>query len=190
MSPPEPPASSTTVLEGKYRMRGRLSAGVVGAYAVLLVLVVLFVAPKVQRGYDWATYLLLGVILLFLVRYLTTEYTLDDTHLHAWTILGGRRVPLDEVRAIEYASLRDLSPTGGMLSSWVMRGKMYSPTIGEFDLVFTDAARGLLVSAGPYPLYISPRSPEGFARELSRRVRSYTGPLLKDVGNPAPPPPA
>ena len=186
MSQPKLNARGTTDLEGKYRMRGRYSSGVVGAYVLLFLLLIFVVAPKVQMGYTWATYLLLGILVLFLARDLSTEYTLNDTHLHAWTILGGRRVPLDDVRAIEFASLRDLAPTGGFLASWVARGKMYSPTIGEFEMVFTDAAKGLLVSAGPYPLYISPRSPEEFARELSRRVRSYTGPLLKDVGIPGP----
>lgn len=62
---------------------------------------------------------------------------------------------------------------------------MYSQLIGEFDSIYTDAATGLLVSAGAYPVYISPKDSEAFARELSRRARSYSGPLLKDVGNPA-----
>jgi hypothetical protein len=184
MPPPKPGPSREVDLEGTYRMRASFSVGVVVAYAILIALVLAVVAPRVQHGYTWVTYLLVGLLLLFLARYLSTSYTLNDTHLHAWTILGGVRVPLDEVRAIEYASLRDLSPTGGWLASWVMRGKMYSPVIGEFDMVFTEAASGVLVTAGPYPLYISPRRPEEFARELSRRVRSYTGPLLKDVGNP------
>ncbi len=56
--------------------------------------------------------------------------------------------------------------------------------IAASDEIYTDAARGLLVSAGACPVYISPKDSTAFARELSRRARSYSGPLLKDVGNP------
>lgn len=63
---------------------------------------------------------------------------------------------------------------------------MWSPTIGQFDAIYTDPAKGLLVTAGEVPLYLSPRDPDEFARELSRRVRSYTGPLQVDVGYPTP----
>lgn len=167
-------------------MRARYSAGVVGAYVLLVILIAVLVSPKVTGGYTWVTYFLLGVTVLFLVRYFSTRYSLNDTDLVAWRILGSRRVPLDEVRAIEYANLRDLVPTGGVfgMGSWGWRGRMHSATIGEFDSIYTDAAGGLLVTAGAYPLYISPRDPAAFARELSRRARSYTGVLEKDVGNP------
>ena len=49
------------------------------------------------------------------------------------------------------------------------------------DAIYTDS-RGLLVTGGSVPLFLSPHDPTAFARELSRRVRSYTGPLEVDVG--------
>lgn len=173
--------------EGRYVVGGRLSAGVIGAYVVLLLLIILIIGTRIVSADDWVTIFLTALTLLFLARYLSTRYVLDDVQLRAWRILGGRRVPLEDVRAIEYASLRDLIPTGGGLGlgSWGWRGRMYSPTIGEFDSIYTDAASGVMVTAGAYPLYISPKRPEEFARELSRRVRSYTGTLLKDVGYPS-----
>ncbi len=139
----------------------------------------------------WAPWVIGIFLVASLGRYLSTSYRVDDTSLSAWRVLGGRRVRLDEVRKIEYASLRDLAPTGGLLGSWGWRGRMWSPVVGRFDSIYTDASRGLLVSAGDVPLYISPRDPEAFARELSRRVRSYSGRLAVDVGDPhaAPTPP-
>ncbi|HYA10985.1 MAG TPA: PH domain-containing protein [Thermoplasmata archaeon] len=170
-------------------MRASLSAVVVGVYAAMVLLLIFVIGARSSIGFSWVLYLLLAVTFLFLARYLSTTYLLDDATLVARTLFGARRVPLEEVRAIEYASLRDLAPTGGGVFSWIWRGKMYSAAIGEFDPIFTDAASGLLVTAGAYPLYISPRRPQEFARELSRRVRSYTGALQKDVGNPSAPEP-
>jgi hypothetical protein len=167
-------------------MRARYSVGVVVAYVIIAVLVAAVVAPRSASRFIEVPYFLEAVIILLLVRYFSTSYTLDDTDLVAWRILGSRRIHLEDVRSIEFANLRDLVTTGGFfgMGSWGWRGRMHSVTIGEFDSVYTDAASGLLVTAGAYPLYISPRDPEGFARELSRRVRSYTGPLTQDVGAP------
>jgi hypothetical protein len=167
-------------------MGAHISVGVVVAYVLIAVLILVAVAPRIGTHNAWAPYFLVAVVLFLLLRYFSTRYTLDDTDLVAWKILGGRRIPLEEVRAIEFANLRDLVTTGGIfgMGSWGWRGRMHSVVIGEFDSVYTDAASGLLVTAGAYPLYISPRDPEEFARELSRRVRSYTGPLTKDVGAP------
>jgi PH (Pleckstrin Homology) domain-containing protein len=160
---------------------------VVGTYVALLLLVIFVLIPRAASTIGWVPYFLVGLIVFSVVRYLSTTYTLDDETLSAWRILGGCRVPLEEVRRIEYSSLRDLSPTGGWfgLGSWGWRGRMWSPLIGEFDSIYTDAAHGILVTAGSHPLFLSPVDVEGFAKELSRRVRSYTGPLAKDVGAPA-----
>jgi hypothetical protein len=167
-------------------MGAQLSIGVIVAYAIIALLLVVVVGPDLGGRYSWSLYLLLAVTLLFLVRYLSTRYWMDDTDLHAWRLLGSRKIPLEEIRAIEFASLRDLVPTGGLLGigAFGWRGRMYSQAVGEFDSIYTEAAKGLLVTAGAYPLYISPKDPERFARELSRRARSYSGPLLKDVGHP------
>ena len=97
-------------------------------------------------------------------------------------------MPLEEIRGIEYAALRDLAPTGAFAAfgpiGW--HGRMWSPEHGTFDSVFSDPARGLFISNAGNPLYISPTNPDAFARELSRRVRSFTGPLERDVGHPGP----
>jgi len=56
---------------------------------------------------------------------------------------------------------------------------MWSPRIGRFDAIYTDTA-GLLVTAGDVPMFISPVDLQGFAQELSRRVRSLGGRLMND----------
>lgn len=161
----------------------------VGAYLFLLLLVVVFLPNSTLTSVWWAPWAIAAFLLGSLARYLSTSYRVDDSTLSAWRILGGRRMRLDEVRKIEYANLRDLAPTGGLLGSWGWRGRMWSAQLGRFDSIYTDAAHGLLVSAGDVPLYISPTDPAAFARELSRRVRSYSGRLAVDVGDPSPAPP-
>jgi len=160
---------------------------IVGAYLVLLLLVVYILPGSPVNGAWWTPWALAAVLVFFLARYLSTSYRLDETHLRAWRIAGGARLRLDQVHRIEYASLRDLSPTG-FFGAWGWRGRMWSPAVGHFDSVFTDANNGLLVTAEGEPLFISPRDPEAFARELSRRVRSYRRELVVDVGAPGAPP--
>jgi hypothetical protein len=174
--------------EGRYHDSSRVVYSVVGAYVVLLLLIGLVILPRSATSDLWVPYVLIVALVFYLVRYFSTRYTIDDTYLRARRIAGSRRVLLEEVRRIEYSSMRDLGGTGfAGLGTWGWRGRTWSPTIGSFDSVYTDPARGLLVTAGEYPLYISPKHLEEFARELSRRVRSYTGPLPVDVGYPTPP---
>jgi len=170
--------------EGRYHAHGKISYGVVGAYLFLLIIIVLFLPHSSAVAFWWAPWFLASLIVVMLARYLSTTYRIDDLELKASRLLGGRRVRLDEVRRIEYASLRDLSPGGTFIGAWGWRGRMWSPRIGVFDSVHTDAALGLLITAGKIPLYFSPSHPEAFARELSRRVRSYNGRLAVDVGDP------
>lgn len=125
-------------------------------------------------------YLLILGTLFLLFRYFSTYYSMDHRYLHARRILGGRRLTLAQVRKIEYMRLRDLSPTG-FFGSWGYRGRMWSPFIGSFDAVYTDPT-GLLITAEGVPLFISPRDPVAFARELSRRARSYAAELTVDAG--------
>lgn len=139
-----------------------------------------FVVPSPLDTNPTLIYVLMAGTVFLLLRYASTGYSIDDSFLRARRILGARRIPLTEIRKIEYMALRDLSPTG-FFGSWGYRGRMWSPYIGAFDAVYTDPV-GLLVSGGPYPLFISPRHREEFARELSRRARSYSGPLLVDAG--------
>jgi len=166
---------------GAYRQRGKYSYAVIGVY-VFLVLVAYIIIPRSTFG-GWAQGAIIVVLLFYLARYLTTRYRIDDTHLRALRFPGARRIPLESVRQIEYSSMRDLSPSG-FAGSWGWRGRMWSPTIGHFDAVYTDPAKGLLVTGDGVPIYLSPIDPEAFARELSRRVRSYTGRLAVDVGDP------
>lgn len=154
----------------------------VGVYVVLLLLLYFFVLPIGFDSNPLLVYVLMAGTIFLLGRYLTTSYTIDDTNLVAWRILGPRRMPLKEIRKIEFTAMRDLSPTG-FFGSWGYRGRMWSPYIHEFDAVYTDPT-GLLVSGGPYPLFISPTDREAFARELSRRVRSFPGGLTVDDGTP------
>jgi hypothetical protein len=179
-----PGASAVPVLDrhGRYRQRGRYSVGVVAIYVIFLLIVIALIESRTLTTGDALPWFLVAIVVFFLARYFSTVYTIDDTHLRAWRILGGRRVALSDVRKIEYSALRDLSPTG-FFGAWGWRGRMWSPVIGHFDSVHTEAV-GLLVTAGDVPLFVSPRDPVAFARELSRRVRSYSGRLSVDVGDP------
>lgn len=166
-----------------YRSAAAISYGVVGFYLVLAVLLLLAGQNPTFITFPAVLYLLVVVLVVFLVRYLSTRYWMDAERLGAWRLFGSRTIRLEEVRKIERANLRDLGPVG-LIGSWGWRGRMWSPTIGTFDAIQT-TSDGLLVTVGAVPLFISPRDPNGFARELSRRVRSYTGPLEADAGDPA-----
>ncbi len=172
---------------GRYSTWGSISYTVVGVYLVILLLVVVLLGRPGTTIVWWAPWAISIFVVLSLARYLSTHYRIDDLTLRASRILGGVKVRLDEVRRIEYVSLRDLAPTTGIFGAWGWRGRMWSPVIGRFDSIHTDAVRGVLVTAGEYPLYVSPRDPAAFARELSRRVRSYSGRLAVDVGDPLAP---
>lgn len=163
-------------------MGGRISYVTVGAYLFLILLLYFVVVPSPAVGERYFVYLLIAITAFLLLRYLSTIYRLDDMYLRAGRVLGSRRVRLSDVRKIEFTRLRDLAPTG-FFGSWGWRGRMWSPMIGKFDAIYTDPS-GLLVTGGEVPLFISPRRPEEFARELSRRARSYSGPLEVDHGAP------
>jgi hypothetical protein len=183
LAEPEPlPTKAARIdSEGRYHARAKYSGWNLGAYVVLLVLIVVLIhAPA---GQAWVPYVLVAIVLLLIARYVSTHYVIDDTYLRVSRLLGGRRLPLEEVRKIDYASIRDLSPVG-FFGSWGWRGRMWSPRVGTFDALYTDTA-GVLVDTTDVPLFVSPANPAEFTRELSRRVRSFTGPLELDVGDPA-----
>lgn len=163
-------------------MGADLSYLVIGAYVFLLLLVVLIVPSSPIITYSWLVWVIAALVLFFLARYLSTCYWIDADRLTAFRILGRRNVQLEEIRRIQFASLRDLSPTG-FFGAWGYRGRMWSPVIGKFDSIHTSSA-GIMIVAGEVPLFISPRHPKQFARELSRRVRSYRGRLEVDDGVP------
>jgi hypothetical protein len=167
--------------EGVYHDRGRLSYTVIGVYAFLIVVMFLVVPQSGRAG--WVLGFILVLFVFFLARYVSTSYSLTDTQVRAWRIFGSRRIRLESVNRIEYGSMRELAPTG-FFGSWGWRGRMWSSEIGPFDAFYTDAAHGLIVSGEGVPIYISPTDTDEFARELSRRVRSYKGRLDVDVGDP------
>ncbi|HZY71308.1 MAG TPA: hypothetical protein VFF67_10085 [Thermoplasmata archaeon] len=153
-------------------------------FYAILVLALLYATTRTPTGdFPVIAGLLIGVLLLFLVRFLTTTYVLDSDDLRAVRLLGFRRVHLEEVRKIEFASLRDLGG-GSFFGGWGWRGRMWSPIIGQFDSIAT-VSQGILVTAGKVPLFVSPRDNSAFARELSRRVRSYRDDLEVDAGREA-----
>lgn len=167
-----------------YSVAAPRSLGVIGFYLVLILGLIYASYAQAYSSVPYITELLVVVLLLFLARYASTRYSLDAETLSAWRLFGSRRVRLEEVRKIEFANLRDLGPVG-ILGGWGWRGRMWSPLVGRFDSIHT-ASAGLLVTAGPVPLFISPPDPAAFARELSRRVRSYNETLEVDVGTMAP----
>jgi hypothetical protein len=157
---------------GRVRSGAPVSVGVVVLY-VILVLLIVYASEKTQFSSNpIVPEFLVAVILLFLARYASTYYVIDDRALHARRIFGSRSVRLEEVRAVQYANLRDMGPVS-FFGGWGWRGRMWSPYVQTFDAIHTVSA-GILVNAGEVPLFISPRHPVEFAEELSRRVRSYS----------------
>jgi hypothetical protein len=173
------PVSSDGTLLGShnvriYRMPAARSAGIVGFY-LFLVLLLLYVDYR-GGGYSFAVWffpLLIFLILLYLVRYASTRYSMDDRRLYAWRIFGSRSMPLDHIRKIQAANLRRMG-AAGFLGTWGWRGRVWSPEVGTYEAIHTES-EGLLITGEGVPVFISPRDPEAFARELSRRVRSVSG---------------
>jgi hypothetical protein len=157
-----------------YARPAAYSVGVVGFYAVLI-LVMLYVyyrgAPNL-----FSTVLVPVVIIVlmaYLARYSSTRYRIDDRSLLAWRLFGTRRMELRSITRIRRANLRGLAPVG-FLGTWGWRGRVWSPIVGSFDTVHT-GNDGLLISGTGVPLFVTPVDPNGFQRELSRRVRSVNG---------------
>ncbi len=158
------------------------SAVTVGVYLVIAALLLATSRASAVSSFPFVSEILAALFLVFLLRYVSTRYWLDAESLTAWRLFGSRRIRFEQIRRIEYGNLRDLSPVG-FFGSWGWRGRMWSPVLGPFDSVYT-VPQGLVVYAGAVPLFLSPRNPPAFARELSRRVRSVAGPLPVDVGAP------
>jgi hypothetical protein len=156
---------------GRVRVGAPISIPVVVLYLILVVLIVYATAHTRFSSNPIVPEFLVAVILLFLARFASTYYVLDDRALHARRIFGSRSVRLDDVRMVQLANLRDLGPVS-FLGGWGWRGRMWSPFIQTFDAIHT-VSPGVLVTAGDVPLFISPKDPGRFAEELGRRVRSY-----------------
>jgi hypothetical protein len=156
---------------GRLRVGAPISVSVVILYLLLVAIIVYATDRASFTSNPIVPEFLIGVMFLFLARNLSTYYVLDDRALHARRLFGSRTVPLEQVRMLEYANLRDLGPVS-FFGGWGWRGRMWSPLIQTFDAIHTVSA-GILVTAGDVPLFVSPKNPAEFAAELSRRVRSY-----------------
>ncbi len=151
-------------------MYARYSAGVVGLYVLLLGALV-YLGDRGLLNL-LAADVLVAALVIYLGRYLSTRYRLGAETFSALRLFGSRRMRLEEIRHASHANLRDLAPVS-FIGSWGWRGRMWSPRIGPFDTVHT-SSEGLLVSGGDrVPIFISPKDPDAFLAELSRRVRSY-----------------
>jgi hypothetical protein len=182
---PDVPAPPRLDSQGRYVSRAPWSYATVGFY-VFLILVLIYINGRSGSYflYPQVPLLLAAVIAIYLARYMTTYYVLDNDYLHARRLFGSRRVPIESIHRIRFANIRDLSPVG-IVGSWGWRGRMWSPvsSVGSFDTVHTISA-GVLVTGRGAPVFLSPKDPAAFARELSRRVRSAGVELDEDVGAP------
>lgn len=170
---------------GRYVAWGERSYATIGFYLVIIgLLVYLNGRPDEFLTYPQIPLVLAALVALYLVRYLTTRYVLDSDRLAARRLFGSRSIPLESIYKIKFASLREMAPVG-FFGSWGWRGRMWSPnpSVGSFDSIHT-VALGLLVTGKGVPMFISPKGPAEFARELSRRVRSAGVSLDEDDGMP------
>lgn len=161
-------------------MSARLSIGIIVFYFLLIAVITYLGTYRVMNPY--VAVVLNVALIVYLGRYLSTRYRLTPRMFEANRLFGSRRIPIEEIRHVAPANLRDLAPAS-FWGSWGWRGRMWSPRIGPFDTVHT-SSDGLLVSGGAgVPVFISPTDPEGFVSELSRRVRSYH-PDVDILGSP------
>jgi Bacterial PH domain len=176
MSPPAAPGSPAPD-PGRYVSIAPRSIPVVAVYLILAAALFYY---RDSISTPWAFAFLSAVLLVYLVRYVSTYYVLDSDELKARRLFGSRRIRFEDIRAIQLANLRDLGPVG-LVGTWGWRGRVWSPIIGSFDTVHT-VSPGLLITAGKAPIFISPRDPVAFGRELSRRARSWGVDLASDPG--------
>lgn len=169
---------------GRVRVGAPISVAVVVFYLVLIGLIAYATGHTRFSSNPIVPEFLVAVIFVFLARYISTYYVLDDRALHARRLFGSRSVQLEEVRQVQLANLRDLGPVS-FFGGWGWRGRMWSPFLQTFDAIHTVSA-GVLVSAGEVPLFVSPKHPGEFAEELSRRVRSYNPEIKLSAFAPAP----
>lgn len=170
----------------RYREGAAMSGAVIGVYVFLILLLGIGGIRGAFLGPPYFAAVLIALLLVFLLRYASTTYILDSERFRALRLFGSRSLRLREIRRIELANLRELGPVS-FFHGWGWRGRMWSPLAGKFDAIHT-ISPGLLITAGEVPLFISPKRPADFARELSRRVRSSGGALLSDASRPGPEP--
>lgn len=151
-------------------MWARVSAGVTVLYLVLIGAVTYLGVFRLTSAF--IAEVLLTALLLYLGRYVTTRYRLSAQTFAALRLFGSRRIPIEQIRHVQRANLRELAPVS-FFGTWGWRGRMWSSQVGSFDTVHT-SPDGLLVTGGAgVPVFITPKDPGAFIVELSRRVRSY-----------------
>ncbi len=167
------PAPGPSDGEGRWRARAPIDPAVAFVYALLIVLLVIFGRNPPPTPVIPDPLLLLALLVaIYFARYASTRYTMDPDRLLAWRLFGSRSIRLESIRKIELANLRDLSPTG-FFRGWGWRGRVWSPQVGDFDTVHTVSPGVMVTPDQGVPLFVSPKDPTAFARELSRRARSY-----------------
>lgn len=151
-------------------MWARVSVGVAVFYLILIGAVTYLGIYRLTSAFIAEA--LLTLLLLYLGRYVTTRYRLSAHTFAALRLFGSRRIPIEQIRHVQRANLRELAPVS-FVGSWGWRGRMWSPQVGSFDTVHT-TQDGLLVTGGTgVPVFITPKDLGAFVQELSRRVRSY-----------------
>jgi hypothetical protein len=151
-------------------MAARYSIGIIVFYFLLIAAFTYLGADHLINAV--VAEVIVAAFIVYLGRYLSTRYRLSPFTFSASRLFGSRRIPIEEIRHVVPANLRDLAPAS-FFGSWGWRGRMWSPQVGPFDTVQT-VSEGLLVYGGTgVPVFISPTDPGAFVTELSRRVRSY-----------------
>ena len=142
-----------------------MSWAVVGTYVFMILIFLLLT----NWGFipEYAGIILIVILLVYLVRIVTTVCVIDEDTLRASRIFGSRRVDLDTVRKVDVLSLRDLAPVG-WVGTWGWRSRMWSPVVGPFDNLST-IHLGLMIYGDGVPFFISPRDRDEFLKELDER---------------------
>lgn len=170
-----------------YTMGPKRSYGVPVTYLILLAL--LAYAYEHGAAASVSVFAFAGVaalVLLYLGRELSVRYLIDRKYLRAWRLFGTRKVRLSQIRKVELASLRDLSPSG-FTGTWGWRSRVWSPQVGKFDSIHTSHV-GMLVHGDGVPLFISPRDRDQFLRALVERVRRTNPTVESPLDAPTEPP--
>ena len=95
---PSPETTQTpTRSGGRYVMHSVVPVGAIVLYTVLILLV-LYTTTRatisISGIYPYAAYVLVGLLLAFLLRMVSTRYVLDEDSFRAWRLFGARRLSL------------------------------------------------------------------------------------------------
>lgn len=162
----------------KHTFRSAVPWATVGTY-IFFVIVILILWHYRTIPEDGAI-ALVALLLVYLGRFLSLTYKIEDGQVKALRLFGSRREPLSSVRKVEVDSLRNLSPVS-MLGGWGWRSRMWSPHIGAFDNLST-IHQGVIVYADGAPFFISPKDIDGFLKQLDESCGGKLLNLGRDEG--------